>query len=329
MKKFEESYNSVYAGYIKENNILIECTSGGIASALAATFIESGGYVVGVEYTEDFYDARYIITNKMGDLKRIRGTKYISAKINNIFYDVRMVLEKGNKVLFFGLPCVIAALIKSLEKYYDKLYTCELICHGPIANSVHVSFIKELEKKYNSKIVGFSVRSKKRKWQPPYLKAIFENGKKFEKNFYRTDYGIAFSISGRNSCYSCKYKGINHKADIMIGDYWGINKKDRFWNKLGVSVIFVKNNKGEECLKSAGKVVLFETTFDKALAKNPMVLKSKEKSEFKESFDFLFKENGISYAIRHCMNYRSRLRLLVRLYFPKSIIKFLRKVLKR
>lgn len=95
----------------------------------------------------------------------------------------------------------------------------------------------------NSKVIDFSVRYKNPNWRPPYLRAVFENGKVYSKPFYNTDYGIAFKLYGYPSCYECKFKGENHVSDITIGDYWGINDNDECYNSKGVSVAFVHTNK--------------------------------------------------------------------------------------
>ena len=47
----EKKHNiAVYAGYVEDNKELMECSSGGIATAISKNFIQNGGYVAGVAY---------------------------------------------------------------------------------------------------------------------------------------------------------------------------------------------------------------------------------------------------------------------------------------
>lgn len=115
-----------------------------------------------------------------------------------------------------------------------------------------------MEKRCGSKIVEFSTRHKKDEWTPVYLYAKFENGQVFEKPFYATEFGFAFSILGRESCYNCRYKGNGRCRDIMVGDFWGATEQDEFWNRNGVSVIFAETEKGNEAIKALEGIKLFQ-----------------------------------------------------------------------
>lgn len=292
---------AIYGGFMDDNDKLIKSASGGIATALAEQMINSGGYVAGVAYSEDFYKAEYIITNSLKDLEKLKGSKYIETDKKDIYKKIKSLLEKGERVLFIGLPCTVAALYGFLNGRHKNLLTCELICHGPTVSKVHEEYITHLENEYNSKIVAFSVRYKKHGWSPSYLYAEFENGKRFDKLFYKTEYGFAFSVYGKKACYNCRFKGENYFADLMIGDFWGATQNDEFWNKNGVSVIFTRTEKGEEALKALSDVKLFPTTFERAVEYNPLVIKNKTVRPEREEFERLFKEKGLIAAARKFM----------------------------
>lgn len=290
---------AVYGGYIDDDNELMQSASGGIATALAEQMIDAGGYVAGVAYSEDFYKAEYIIINDKNDLEKLKGSKYVETEKKDIYKKVQSLLIQGEKVLFIGLPCTVAAMYKFLGERVENLLTCELICHGPTLAKVHKEYISYLEQVYNSKIIEFSVRHKKKEWLPLYLYAKFANGQEFEKPFNSTEYGFAFFVLGKESCYNCRFKGDKRCADIMIGDFWGVTEEDEFWNKKGVSVIFAETDKGNEVLNVLQGVKLFPTSFEKAVTNNPMVLKSKVRNLQREKFKKLFEEKGLMYAVRH------------------------------
>ncbi len=317
---------AIYGGYLDDDDSLMQSASGGIATALAKKMIEEGGYVAGVAYSEDYHRAEYIVTNSKYDLDKLRGSKYIEADKKDIYKQVKKLLENGEKVLFIGLPCTVAAIYSFLGERTENLLTCELICLGPTSAKVHEEYVSYLENKYKSKIVDFSVRHKKDGWKPSYLYARFENGKKFEEPFYSTEYAFAFSLLGRESCYNCKFKGDFRRGDIMIGDFWGATEEDEFWNKKGVSVIFAETKKGNKEIESLQGVKLFRTTFEKAITRNPMVIKSRIKNPQREKFAKLFAEKGLMYAVKRCSGFKQRTRKAIAKCIPQPMRPLARKV---
>lgn len=326
---FDEYSNhdiAVYGGYLDNKEELLKSTSGGIATALAEYMIGQGGYVAGVAYSEDFYSAEYILIHDKAQIKQLRGTKYIESEKKGIYRKVKDLIDDGQKVLFFGLPCCVAALYKYLGHRPQTLITCELVCHGPICAEVHREYVESLEKKYSSKVVDFSVRHKRGAWTPPYLYARFENGRVFEKPFEDTDYCYAFSLLGKESCYKCSFKANNRQGDIMLGDFWGANKTDDFWNQYGVSSIFAETEKGNEYLQETPGIRLFQTTFEKAVRNNPMVIKSKVRRSEKDKFVQLMNEKGLAYAAKYTPSTPIRLKRVIRKCIPGLMRPFFKKM---
>lgn len=297
--EYKEHDVAIYGGYLDDKSKLLQSASGGIATALTEYMLEQGGFVAGVAYSEDFYHAEYTIIHDKSDVGQLKGSKYIECDKKNIYSDVKGLVESGEKVLFFGLPCTVAALYKFLGSRPENLLTCELICHGPTSSRVHREYVTYLESEYQSKVMDFSVRHKKGAWMPQYLYAEFENGQIFEKPFYKTKYGYAFAVFGMAPCYHCRFKGNNRQGDIMIGDFWGATDADVFWNKNGVSSVFAETSKGNDFLRSTPGIKLFPTTFAKAVEDNPMVIKCRDKHPNREKFSKLLSEKGLIYAVKH------------------------------
>ncbi len=328
-----EEYHShdaaVYSGYIDDEEKLMQSTSGGIATALSEHMLHQGGYVAGVAYTPDFYKAEYVIVHDVPQLDKLKGSKYIDCDKKHIYSDVKKMIDSGEKVLFFGLPCIVGALYRYLGCRPDNLLTCELICHGPTLPQVHTDYVRFLERKYKSKIVNFSVRYKKDGWTPAYLHARFDNGKVFQKPFYETEYGVAFSVLGKESCYQCQFKGNNRQADIMIGDFWGATEKDAFWNKYGVSSIFAETEKGDQFLKSAPSIKLYPTTFARAVEKNPMVIQSRPRNDKRDKLASLLSEKGLMYAATHYLSLRKRVTRAISKLMPKKLRSAIKQIAKK
>lgn len=320
---YEEFSNhdiKVYAGYVKDESELVKSSSGGIATAMAKYIINNGGYVAGVKYSDDFYKAEYIVTNNIEDIEKLRGSKYIEADKNNVFNDVSTLLKEGKTVLFFGLPCVVAGINKFCAEFKENLITCELICHGPTLQKVQYEYIKYLENKFKSKVVSFSVRYKKEGWHPSYVYAEFENGRVFTKKFSDTHYGKVFGILGIERCYDCKFKGNSRTGDITIGDFWGATNEDDFWNENGVSVILAETEKGMEFINKIENVVLFESSFERAVKRNPMLITSKAKSKIYDKFKNDFEKYGLIKAVNKNIGLKEKIK--------NNIKKIIRKIVK-
>ncbi len=299
---------AAYAGYVVDSEELLSCASGGVATALARQMLRRGGYVAGVTYTPDFKEAVYAITNRPEELDRFKGSKYCAVNMGSVYADVKALLDAGKPVLFIGLPCGVAGLRAYLKQDYDGLVTAELICHGPTSAKVHRQYVEHLEKTFHSTLTDFSVKRKKGAWTPGYLYAAFANGAVYEKPFYHTEYGYAFSTMAGKACYSCKFRGNNRTGDLMLGDFWGATEQDAFWNKAGVSSILVHTEKGKNLLLETADVRLFDTTFQKIVAGNPSIIQPRSERANRAKFEQLLKSHDLFYAVTHSKSLLSRIK---------------------
>lgn len=245
-------YKSIMAnfgGYVLQEEDLKKSASGGYATAIGQNFIEHGGIVYGVRYSEDFKEAVFSRATNTNELEKFRTSKYSQARKGNIYADVLSDLKKGTKVLFVGLPCEVSSLYHCVGHCTEGLYTISLICHGPTSPKVHKDFCDNLEKKYKSSLDGFSLRYKLNGWKPYYIKAEFKDGQRYLKPFENSDYGISFQYLKRPSCYVCKYKSRNRDfglvSDLTIGDYHTARSGMPHFNSWGVSQASVQTEKGE------------------------------------------------------------------------------------
>lgn len=342
---FDFSSIQAYAGYFKDSGKLLSCASGGAATAISEWFIKNGGIVFGACYTDDFKGACFGCARTIDELDKFRSSKYINTekkildngKWVSVFSAVENALKDGQRILFTGLGCDVGALLKTLDSHgtdRENLYTIDLICHGPTYAEVQKQYVEQLESRFNSKITSFSVRYKKKGWEPPYVHAEFSNGQLFEELFYESEFGFAFKKYSRIACQNCQFKGEAHAADITVGDYWGCTKEMECCNHDGVSVLLVKTDKGKqiiEALKAFSDFRLYPANAEHAVRSNTnYYLRRKYDMQTHKQFDENFKKNGLHYAVVNS-NYYGRYKKLMRnerikRMTPANAVRILKKI---
>lgn len=256
-------------------------SSGGIASAIIKSFIESGGYVASCLFEEGEF--RFDITNNIEIAKKFAGSKYVKSNPLGIYQKVKERL-KTDKVLFVGLPCQVAAL-KNYIKNKDNLFTIDLICHGTPSPKLLKKFLDE-NKIDIYKVKNISFRTKNKFGISVDGERICKSGK--------DDYLLTFldSVGYTDNCYSCQFARFERTSDLTLGDSWGTEYTEE--EARGVSLILVTSDKGKELLNSA-ELVLKEVDISNAKKQNHQLRHpSRIKSE-REKFLKLI-EHGESFS---------------------------------
>ncbi|MGD1816182.1 MAG: Coenzyme F420 hydrogenase/dehydrogenase, beta subunit C-terminal domain [Pleomorphochaeta sp.] len=238
-----------YYYYLDDYKKLIKSSSGGLGTALAEKVVEEGGIVYGVSYGNDYRRIEYCRIEDKNELIRIVGSKYSESDV----IDYRALLndlETGRRVLVFGLPCLIAGVKAVVGNNVQNLILIELMCLGKSPIILYEKFIKELEKKYDSKVKNVNMRYKKKNWIVSWLKVDFESGKTYQDTLSSEPFGKLSHVVFRPSCYTCNFKIKNAPGDIVIGDFWGAEFLDKnMQNKYGMSAALIMNKKGQQLLK--------------------------------------------------------------------------------
>lgn len=259
----------VYAFWSKKDRTI--SSSGGAFSAFARLILHRGGIVFGAVY-DDFLSLHHTSTESIEGLKPMRGSKYIQSRIDYIFKDIRIALQKKRWVLFCGTPCQVAGLQSFLRKDYETLITLDLACHGVPSNKIFQSYIKKLYKKYSiTSIKQFEFRRMKGWGFAPSF--IDDNNKRHRLFGVDALYMEAFNASAlfRKSCYNCPYSSIPRIGDCTIADFWGIGRYGQTFKHdvmQGVSLVLVNTTKGERAFKELNDVFYEQRTLEEALKEN-------------------------------------------------------------
>lgn len=244
-----ESIPDIFA-FSAEEKILYDSSSGGIFTFLAEHILKAGGYVVGAAYDTEFY-VNHVIIHGIGELDRIRRSKYLQSSTGDTYKRTKKLLEKGEIVLYSGCPCQIAGLLRFLGKDYDNLYTVDLVCHGVPSPKL---FHEHLDNSFGGKerIDDVEFRSREGwaslfrvKLKSGEVKTLYNNKSVYMQSFLQ-------DINLRASCFRCNYSKVPRQGDVTIGDLWAAGRFNLpFEYSKGVSVVLVNNKKGMTLCREA------------------------------------------------------------------------------
>ncbi len=290
------SERKTYAAICNDEKLRMKSSSGGMFTILAEKVINDGGVVFGAEFDSDF-SVKHGWTDCVEGLERFRGSKYLQSRTENTFFECRKFLEDGRKVLYTGTPCQIAGLKSFLKKEYENLFTVDLICHGVPSPALWQKYIKFREKKSASRIVKTAFRQKNEGWKLFSLSFTFANDSEFSLPMSKDKYLCLFLKDNalRESCYRCQFRGDNHKSDLTVADFWGIeNVLPDFFDDRGTSLVIIQNIRGESFFDGVKDLCRYkEVDFNEAIKSNPSYLKSSERSKKRDSFYKNFEKTSI------------------------------------
>lgn len=284
-------------GWASEN--IRECSSsGGAASAMMKYFVENGGYVAACLFKQGEFV--FEITNHVEELINFAGSKYVKSNPIGIYAKVIEKLKSGNKVLFIGLPCQVAAVKNSIamlpSEIKENLYTVDLICHGsPSPRILSMALeekgidIKKLTKIRFRNKTNFGLSSQD---GGQGYKTLTPAG---VQDMYT--YAFLTSLDYTENCYSCQYATIERVADVTIGDSWGSDLPQQEQGK-GVSLLLCQTDKGVNLVKNSG-ILLKKVDIDKAIEANHQLRHPSVAPNIREVF-FAGLDKGFYKSVSRC-----------------------------
>lgn len=244
-------------GWAIDDRIRSLSSSGGFATAIEYAFTKQGGFVCSCIFEDGEF--KFCISDHVDIPSKYAGSKYIKSSPADIYKRINKLLSCGEKVLFVGLPCQVAA-IKTFTNDHINLYTIDLICHGTPSPRVLDSFLKgnNISTK-NIKNISFRTKNHYH---------IKEDDISLSKNGILDYYTMTFlnCCIYTDNCYNCRFAQMMRVSDLTLGDSWGSELPDDEKSK-GVSLALCQNEKG--------KILLFESDLhledvdiDKAVSAN-------------------------------------------------------------
>ena len=264
----------VYACKNIDYEIRRRSSSGGAFYALAHNVIRQGGIVFGARFNEK-WEVVHSCCDNVSELKHFMGSKYVQSQLGNIFLQIKSNLENNKLVMFVGTPCQIGGLKNYLGHDYDKLILVDFVCHGVPSPKVWQTYLHEMFDV--SEIKEISFRDKSEGWQRYSLKIVSDKliyQKMKNEDWYMK--GFLKNIYLRPSCYECVLKGKEKESDFTLADFWGVEEVlPEFYDKLGVSLLFVHSEKGMNLWRLVRKQFISqEVSLEKAFKKNSAAFSS-------------------------------------------------------
>lgn len=282
----------VYACYNKNKDVRLSSSSGAVFSSLAEYVLNREGIVYGVAMSEDCYSAEFIAVTDRSGLTKLRGSKYLQAKVGDTFKKVKIELQTGKLVLFTGTGCQVNGLKKFLGKDYDNLICMDVICHGAPSPALWKKYAEYQEKKNCGKLKGINFRCKDDSWTDFGMKEVLADipqGKAKQlyiskdidpyMQMFLRDYCL------RPSCYECAAKK-EKMSDLTVADFWGIKEAAPEMNDgLGTSLVLIRTKKGQEIFNDIScEMKLKEVTYEAGVKGNPAEYKSCERPSRRDTF---------------------------------------------
>lgn len=231
----------VFAAWNKNKDVRCLSSSGGIFSAFAEFIITKGGIVFGAAYV-DALKVKHVGVEKLADLQRIRGSKYVQSEIGNCYNEVKRALKSTRYVLFTGSPCQVAGLYSFLGKKYETLFTCDFVCHGVPSQKAFDKYLEKINLSYFENSI-FQFRDTKR-WG--FQLAINGCNIRLKDTYYLKAFTRGYMFM--ENCYSCRYATPERISDITMADFWGLGDTFNYSKRNGVSLLLINTEKGKKLI---------------------------------------------------------------------------------
>lgn len=255
----------IYAAACRDVRVVKNSSSGGVFSALCKWILKQDGVVYGAAFDES-YSVRHMRGTSAEELRRFRGSKYVESDISAVYQQAEQDLREGRTVLLSGTPCQISALKAwlTLRKVpAERLYTCDIICHGVPSQKVWSDYLDLIREQYlaeGDQIQSVNMRSKQQAWESQELKISLKN-RNIDKEIRDFSFNTLFHSLNlhRASCFHCRYTSYQRPGDLTLGDFWNYRQaKLSFQPDAGISEVLVNTEKGKKVLEAIRKDLLIQ-----------------------------------------------------------------------
>lgn len=232
---------TVCQGWCTTEQLRLQGASGGVASAIAAAFVQTGGVVCSCRFQDE--ECSFAFAENAEELAAFTGSKYVKSRAADLYRPLKQRLADGRSVLLIALPCQVAAAKNLIGPALGKrLYTVDLICHGTPMPRVLAQYLDS----HGIDPAALADLRFRQKGAAPLTgyKALSPTG--------NDGYITAFlnTISQSDGCLHCPFATTDRVADLTLGDAWQSDLPEAE-RRRGVSLLLCQSEKGRRLIESA------------------------------------------------------------------------------
>ena len=244
-----------YACWSLDANNRKTSASGGAAAEFYAAALASDYWICGAEYTSNGAVV-HTLSQTSGSIRKYKQSKYVFSNTAEIYFDIKLLLEKGCKVLMISLPCKIAGLYAYLGKPYDNLLTVDIVCHGTPPTKMLQDHILKVAGIEDNFVIQFREDNL-------FVLSVHAQGNTLYRKIGKEDEYLAAFLNGlsyRDSCYQCKYAKPERISDITICDFWGLGLEIPFEHLYtgSISAVLLNTKKGADFFRESSANLFIE-----------------------------------------------------------------------
>lgn len=239
-------YSPAYVAYCKNTEDVLKSSSGGIAFAIAKTYLALGYTIIGATWSRDFRRVEHIVIATESQLDCLRKSKYVQSYTVDAFSAISAL----KNVVVFGTPCQIAGLRKLYPNRGDLLLI-DFECMGPSGLLMWHKYLTHLYSINSSGIQSIQMRNKRKSWMRYGIQIVFQDGETYYNDKFHDPFCILYHFGKmiQPTCLEkCPYL-LSSDADLRIADAW--NYTDSFEKievRNGLSLITPQTEKGVDIL---------------------------------------------------------------------------------
>lgn len=289
----------VYAGRVKDAEILMKSSSGGAFTAISDYFLDNGDAIMCTMYDYVDHTAKFRIVTNVSERDVARGSKYMQSKPGAIYKEALTWLKSNPKkqLFFIGMGCQAEGFRKFSEVsgIRDRVWIADIVCHGAPSPKIWREYAACLEKKNGGMLSGLNFKDKRNGWKSPIAKVDFGDREVLIGDYVRIFYN---RCALRPSCHACPFSTTERQIDITIGDFWGIDEKmPDFYDKNGNSLFLIHTARGEELFnRIKGTLDYRECSVEDCL--QPNLIKPTPVSQYRAQFWRDYYKKGINYIMK-------------------------------
>jgi len=262
-------YREFYAGQIKNNNSILQSSSGGLTTWLLTQLLNKG-LIDGVVHVgssgRDSQLFSYRVSRSIEELNASKKSQYYSVNVSDV---IKQIKGDGCRYAFVGVPCFVSSirLIGRLDTAFQEqiAFTVGLICgHMKSGAFAEVMAHQVGVQQKDLQTVDFRVKNPEKQANAYDFGALRKSDKSWSKHVSREllggNWGHAlFQLKACDFCDDI----FAETADVCFGDAW-LPRYEQNWR--GTNIIVTRNAIIDEIFASASDIHIETVTIDDAVA---------------------------------------------------------------